>query len=235
MRRSGSILVVFLCLSHALIALAQTPAASGKATLYQRLGGYDGIASYIPLVFPRVAQHPELSHLFRGHGADSQQRQFDIVTSFDAIHDQAHPDKVLQNIWEALKPGATYFMLDEAGSSNLEENLDHPLGPFLYAASVLLHDGVACAGRRRSGHHVGRTDRAPDARRSRIPKRNDEEVRAGYRACLLHRHKGVGRAAAYGAISQAVIVGQGGGPSSTSASATIIPRGELIDVRPGRH
>jgi hypothetical protein len=28
-------------------------------------------------------------------------------------------------------------MLDEAGSSNLEENLDHPLGPFLYAASVL--------------------------------------------------------------------------------------------------
>jgi SAM-dependent methyltransferase len=137
MRRSGSILVVFLCLSHALIALAQTPAASGKATLYQRLGGYDGIASYIPLVFPRVAQHPELSHLFRGHGADSQQRQFDIVTSFDAIHDQAHPDKVLQNIWEALKPGGTYFMLDEAGSSNLEENLDHPLGPFLYAASVL--------------------------------------------------------------------------------------------------
>jgi 2-polyprenyl-3-methyl-5-hydroxy-6-metoxy-1,4-benzoquinol methylase len=63
--------------------------------------------------------------------------RFDIVTSFDAIHDQAHPDKVLQSIWEALKPGGIYFMLDEAGSSNLEENLDHPLGPFLYAVSVL--------------------------------------------------------------------------------------------------
>jgi hemoglobin len=79
MRRSGSILVLFLCLSHALIALAQTPPASGKAPLYQRLGGYDGIASYIALVFPRVAQHPELSHMFRGHGADSQQRQFQLV------------------------------------------------------------------------------------------------------------------------------------------------------------
>lgn len=63
--------------------------------------------------------------------------RFDVVTSFDAIHDQAQPDKVLRNIWEALKPGGIYFMLDEAGSSNLEENLDHPLGPFLYAASVL--------------------------------------------------------------------------------------------------
>jgi SAM-dependent methyltransferase len=63
--------------------------------------------------------------------------RFDIVTSFDAIHDQAHPDKVLQNIWAALKPGGIYFMLDEAGSSNLEENLDHPLGPFLYGVSVL--------------------------------------------------------------------------------------------------
>jgi 2-polyprenyl-3-methyl-5-hydroxy-6-metoxy-1,4-benzoquinol methylase len=63
--------------------------------------------------------------------------QFDVITSFDAIHDQAQPDRVLRNIWEALKPGGIYFMLDEAGSSNLEENLDHPLGPFLYAASVL--------------------------------------------------------------------------------------------------
>jgi SAM-dependent methyltransferase len=63
--------------------------------------------------------------------------RFDVITSFDAIHDQAQPDKVLRDIWEALKPGGIYFMLDEAGSSNLEENLDHPLGPFLYAVSVL--------------------------------------------------------------------------------------------------
>ena len=63
--------------------------------------------------------------------------RFDVITAFDAIHDQAKPDKVLRDIWEALKPGGIYFMLDEAGSSNLEENLEHPLGPFLYSASVL--------------------------------------------------------------------------------------------------
>src|SRR5262245_52148743 len=58
---------------------AQAPAASSRPSLYARLGGYDGIAAYIALVFPRVAQHPELSHLFRGHGKDSQQRQFQLV------------------------------------------------------------------------------------------------------------------------------------------------------------
>jgi hemoglobin len=47
--------------------------------LYERLGGYDGIADYVALVFPRVAQHPDLTHMFRGHGKDSQQRQFQLV------------------------------------------------------------------------------------------------------------------------------------------------------------
>ena len=48
-------------------------------TLYHRLGGYDGVASYIALVFPRVAKHPELSRMFGGHGKDSQQKQFQLV------------------------------------------------------------------------------------------------------------------------------------------------------------
>ena len=52
---------------------------SGAPSLYERLGGYDGVASFIALVFPRVAQHPDLAHLFRGHGKDSQQRQFQLV------------------------------------------------------------------------------------------------------------------------------------------------------------
>jgi SAM-dependent methyltransferase len=104
--------------------------------------------------------------------------RFDIVTSFDAIHDQAQPDKVLRNIWEALKPGGIHFMLDEAGSSNLEENLDHPLGPLsLRRLGPALHNGVAGAGRRRSRHHVGRADCSPNARRSRISQRGDQEVR----------------------------------------------------------
>ena len=60
----------------------------------------------------------------------------DFMTSFDAIHDQAHPGQLLMEIANALKPGGTYLMVDEGASSYLEENLDHPIGVFLYAASV---------------------------------------------------------------------------------------------------
>lgn len=58
---------------------AQAPATPAGPSLYQRLGGYDGIAAFVALVFPRVAQHPDLAHMFRGHGKDSQQRQFQLV------------------------------------------------------------------------------------------------------------------------------------------------------------
>jgi hypothetical protein len=36
----------------------------------------DSCASYIALVFPRVAQHPELRHLFRGHGKTANSGSF---------------------------------------------------------------------------------------------------------------------------------------------------------------
>lgn len=45
--------------------------------------------------------------------------QYDLITTFDAIHDQAHPGRVLRNIFRALKPGGVYFMHDIAGSSHL--------------------------------------------------------------------------------------------------------------------
>ena len=62
---------------------------------------------------------------------------FDIITAFDSIHDQAYPDQVLAGIARALRPAGTFLMVDIAASSNLEENRDHPLGPFLYAISTL--------------------------------------------------------------------------------------------------
>jgi hemoglobin len=60
-------------------ASAARPAQQAGASLYQELGGYDGIVKFVALVFPRVAEHPRLTHLFRGHGQDSQQRQFQMV------------------------------------------------------------------------------------------------------------------------------------------------------------
>ena len=62
---------------------------------------------------------------------------FDLITAFDAIHDQANPEKVLKNIRDSLKPDGVFLMQDIAGSSKLENNLTHPLAPFLYTVSCL--------------------------------------------------------------------------------------------------
>jgi 2-polyprenyl-3-methyl-5-hydroxy-6-metoxy-1,4-benzoquinol methylase len=63
--------------------------------------------------------------------------QFDLVTTFDAIHDQAHPLRVLTGIHRALRRDGVYLMQDIRGSSHVHENIGHPLGTFLYTASCL--------------------------------------------------------------------------------------------------
>lgn len=62
---------------------------------------------------------------------------FDLVTTFDAVHDQARPDLLLAGIVEALRPDGVYLCVDIRASSNLEDNLEHPMGPFIYVVSLL--------------------------------------------------------------------------------------------------
>jgi len=63
--------------------------------------------------------------------------EYDFITTFDSVHDQAKPDVVLRNIYKALKNDGIYFMQDIAGSSFVEKNMDHPMGSFLYTISCL--------------------------------------------------------------------------------------------------
>ena len=62
---------------------------------------------------------------------------YDLITVFDAIHDQAQPRKVLANISRALKRDGVFLCVDIQASSNLEENMQHPLAPMLYGVSTL--------------------------------------------------------------------------------------------------
>ena len=60
---------------------------------------------------------------------------YDFITAFDAIHDQTRPAEVLEAIAKALRPGGVFLMVDIRASSLLEENMEHPLAPFLYTIS----------------------------------------------------------------------------------------------------
>ena len=62
---------------------------------------------------------------------------YDLITAFDAIHDQADPAAVLAGIGRALKSDGTFLMQDICASSHLEKNLDHPIAPFLYTISTM--------------------------------------------------------------------------------------------------
>ena len=57
---------------------------------------------------------------------------FDLVTSFDAIHDQARPMVVLRGIRRSLADGGVYLAQDVKGSSHHHLNRDHPLGTLIF-------------------------------------------------------------------------------------------------------
>ncbi len=64
-------------------------------------------------------------------------QSFDLVFAFDAIHDQAAPAKVLDEIHRVLKDDGLFLMQDIAGSSQLENNYDHPIATFMYTISCM--------------------------------------------------------------------------------------------------
>ena len=64
---------------------------------------------------------------------------FDLVMSFDCIHDMAYPSVVIRAIRQSLKPDGTWFIADIHCGETLEENLalDNPMIPMMYGFSVL--------------------------------------------------------------------------------------------------
>jgi len=62
---------------------------------------------------------------------------FDFVTTFDAVHDQAKPLGVLKGIHRTLKGDGVYLMQDIKGSSHVHNNIEHPIGTFLYTVSCM--------------------------------------------------------------------------------------------------
>lgn len=62
---------------------------------------------------------------------------YDVITVFDAIHDQAHPAKVLENIYRALRPGGVLLMVDIKASTQLEDNVGVPFTTYMYTVSTM--------------------------------------------------------------------------------------------------
>ena len=62
---------------------------------------------------------------------------YDVITAFDAIHDQAHPAQVLANVYRALRPGGVFLMVDIKASSHVEDNVGVPFASYMYTVSTM--------------------------------------------------------------------------------------------------
>lgn len=68
--------------------------------------------------------------------ADGLPEQYDLVTTFDVIHDAVSPRGLLRAICRGLRPDGAYLLLDINCSDKLEENAG-PLGTVLHGFSLL--------------------------------------------------------------------------------------------------
>ncbi|GAA4413499.1 class I SAM-dependent methyltransferase [Quisquiliibacterium transsilvanicum] len=67
----------------------------------------------------------------------SGQPGYDLVTTFDVVHDLPDPLGVLQRIRGALAEGGTYLMVEPKVDDLLEKNRENPFGRMLFAISCL--------------------------------------------------------------------------------------------------
>jgi SAM-dependent methyltransferase len=116
---------------RAMIKLAQGFPAS-------RYVGYDVFAPTVEQASERaraagVADRVRFQQLDASRGIPEQ---YDIITTFDVVHDAVDPLGLLRAIRQALQPDGIYVCLDINCSDKLEENAG-PLGAMFHGVSVL--------------------------------------------------------------------------------------------------
>ena len=63
---------------------------------------------------------------------------FDIITTFDCIHDMTHPSQMMRTIREALAPDGSWLLVDIKAQESLADNINkNPMASMLYGISVL--------------------------------------------------------------------------------------------------
>ena len=62
---------------------------------------------------------------------------FDYIVALDAIHDQRNPTDALAGIHHMLADDGLFSMVDISAHTDHAGNRDHPMGPFLYAVSLM--------------------------------------------------------------------------------------------------
>ena len=125
---------------RALIKLAQTFPRS-------RYVGYDGFAPAVAQANAN-AQAAGVADRVRFEQRDASEglpEQYDVITTFDVVHDAVNPRGLLRAIREGLRPDGRYVCLEFNSSDKLEENAGL-IGSLFYGVSILYCMTTSLAG-----------------------------------------------------------------------------------------
>lgn len=81
-----------------------------------------------------------LSNLsFRGQDLSGVETlgSYELITAFDAVHDQKDPQGLLDLVKNSLADDGLFLMQDIGGSRDLEKNIENPFAPLLYSLSLM--------------------------------------------------------------------------------------------------
>ena len=103
-----------------------------------RFIGIDIHAPSIEVARSHAAAHGEIVNLtFEvGNALDFSGRDFDLVTSFDCVHDMGNPVGAARHVRRVLKPNGSWMIVEPFAHDRLEQNLN-PISRISYAASIM--------------------------------------------------------------------------------------------------
>jgi len=125
------------------IRVADVGSGSGTAAILMaeaypksEVVGYDISGDSVSVARSRSENIPNVE--FHGYTAEDIPTEpgFDLITTFDVIHDLTDPLAGLERIREALQPAGSYLMMEPNASSHLENNLTDR-GALLYGVSTM--------------------------------------------------------------------------------------------------
>ncbi len=138
---------------HAGIDVADVGCGAGRALIelakaypQSRFSGFDASADQVSLA-RRAAAAAGLSDRVSFEVSDVRRglpRSYDLITTFDVLHDSGDPQSLLRTIRSALRDGGSYLCMEPHSEPTFGENVN-PLGAIFYAVSVLFCLQVAVA------------------------------------------------------------------------------------------
>ena len=118
--------------------LGVVPIALARAFPQAQVSGLDVDARSLELARAE-ARAAGVAVDFLQHGVEDlpADARWDLVSTFDVVHDLPDPEGALRRIRRALTPGGTYLMVEPKVGEALEHDLHNPFARMLYGISCL--------------------------------------------------------------------------------------------------